>query len=151
MVPAAQALVEDVAVTDSRLLFVPGLGLVTRVQAVPFHRSVSVAFPVSVPTEPTAHALVADVATTEESAVSVPGLGLRTIGPGGAVPVLGERGASVPDQKRSSREPDRPYVGCRPGGDRLEDGAAARIRAGHDGPGGAVPVLGERPGTGPVP
>src|SRR6185369_12314086 len=76
--PTAQALPGEMAVRAVISPLVPGgrLGLFDWVQAVPFHRSISVWLPVSVSIEPTAHALVADVATTEESAVSVPGLGL---------------------------------------------------------------------------
>jgi hypothetical protein len=61
VVPTAQALLADVAATPERLADVPGLGLATCFQAVPFQRSMSV-LPLLV--APTAQALVADVATT---------------------------------------------------------------------------------------
>ena len=75
VMPTAQALLAEVAVTPERLAG-PGLGLGTCVQVVPFHRSISVLVPVL--EKPTAQALLADVAATPASTAPPAGLGLGT-------------------------------------------------------------------------
>src|SRR5215471_6210495 len=85
MTPTAQALADDVALTPNRGPTVElGLGLGTRDQAVPFHRTIS-AFHVAeelshaeAQYSPTAHALAAEDALTLRSSELAPGLGLAT-------------------------------------------------------------------------
>ena len=62
--PTAQASLADVAVTPERAASAPGLGLGTRVHAVPFHRTITVLPPVAPPLAPTAQALRAETAAT---------------------------------------------------------------------------------------
>jgi hypothetical protein len=61
--PTAQALPSDTAATPRKAQDVPGSGLGTRVQVVPFHRRISV-LPVPQALQPTAQALPSDVAAT---------------------------------------------------------------------------------------
>jgi len=70
--------VAEVAVTAVREESVPGLGLGTRDQAVPFQCKISVFPPGGVEYCPTAHALAAEVAVTPRRAERKPGLGLGT-------------------------------------------------------------------------
>ena len=136
----ADVFVAEVAATAPRSLLAPGLGVVTWVQVMPFHRSISVAVPVSVSLVPAAHALVAEVAVTEDSWLPVPGLGLFTTGSRRCRSTARSASCSRCRLRRS----DRPYVGGGGGGDRGQRGIGPRALGGDLGPGGAVPVLGER-------
>jgi len=61
---APQALVAEVAATPLRYAPPAGVGVGTRVHAVPFHRTIMVFAAELLPVEPTAHALLAEVAAT---------------------------------------------------------------------------------------
>jgi len=79
--PTAQALLEEVAATSARVLPVPGLGLATRDQVLPFQWAISVcklAQPVVVHVLPTAQASLEEVAATPERGSLEPGSGLAT-------------------------------------------------------------------------
>src|ERR1022692_1039761 len=75
MSPTAQALRPELVATAVRSGNVPGLGLGTRLQAVPFQCAISVLTP---PVAPTAQALRADVAATLVKAARPAGFGLAT-------------------------------------------------------------------------
>src|SRR5690349_4682414 len=74
--PAAQTLLADVAATLARPLAVPGLGLGTCFQALPFQCSIR-GFPAE-PAVPTAHALLVVAAATPDRLGSGSGFGLAT-------------------------------------------------------------------------
>src|SRR6185437_11030053 len=65
VVPTAQALLAEVAVTENRRQSAPGLGLATLLQTWPFHRAISV---LSSSCSPTAQTSFADTAATDSSA-----------------------------------------------------------------------------------
>src|SRR6202034_2672207 len=62
--PTAQASLPEGAITPERMASDPGSGLGTRVQAVPFHRRISVLSLTPLPVHPTAQALSSDAAVT---------------------------------------------------------------------------------------